>query len=217
MANKHATSDIPFLTEEMIEAQALMDIGSFVRKTERALTFPIYPDEVLKALWDIEVEYPELVVDSKGKPVLAYFLPSERAVRISTAIRGNEGRVSFTTAHETGHVSLHDFLSSSGACVGGATILEWQADQYASALLMPRDSMHEALAERGCGDSVDLNIHGEHLCKKFGVSRQALEIRLAKIGISMTGRNYSQKMAKLPRDHVYEEQDQERESWVFQE
>lgn len=217
MINKHSASGVPFLTEEMIEAQALMDIGSFVRKTERALSFPIYPDELLKALWDIEVEYPELVTDSKGKPVLAYFLPSERVVRISTAIRGNEGRVSFTTAHETGHVSLHDFLTSSGACAGGTTIVEWQADQYASALLMPRDSLREVLTERGCGNSVDLVAHGDYLCKKFGVSRHALEIRLAKIGITMSGRRYSQKMAKLPKDSVYEELDHERQSWVFQE
>lgn len=217
MANKHATTGAPFLTEEMIEAQALADIVSFVRKTERALTFPIYPDEVLKALWNIEVEYPELVTDAKGKSVLAYFLPTERVVRISTAIRGNEGRVSFTTAHETGHVSLHDFLVSSGACVGGATIVEWQADQYASALLMPRDSLNEELTDRACGNPVDLEIHGEHLCKKFGVSRQALEIRLAKIGVSMTGCMYSLKAAKLPRDHVYETLEHERESWAFQE
>ncbi len=72
---------------------------------------------------------------------------------------GEEGRLSFTLAHETGHWVLHrefvDLAHRGGGFIFCRTRdakkpIEWQADYFAACLLMPEAFVREAFA-RMCG------------------------------------------------------------------
>lgn len=89
------------------------------------------------------------------------------------AIAGN-GRDRFTAAHELGHLILHCDVTlnrSEGTPKHAYTNPEWQANSFASAILMPRP-----LVER-CP-----NLRG--VISSFGVSREAACVRAQKLGLS---------------------------------
>jgi len=92
-------------------------------------------------------------------------------------ISHSENRIRFTIAHELGHIAL-------GHCNYGASLfslsnrsntIEREADIFASELLMP--SIHVKHLVFGCGwKDID------ELSKLYGVSRQAMEIKMEEIG-----------------------------------
>ena len=72
---------------------------------------------------------------------------------------------------------------------------EWQANVYASALLAPAMDVHALLVELGfiknsIISSFNLDQHFEEFEKRFGLSRQATEIRLNHLGIAFSGAKY---------------------------
>lgn len=88
------------------------------------------------------------------------------------AIEG-QARARFTLAHELGHLMLHEehvlhrMTTPAGKKLKVFYDPEWQADAYASAVLMPRQSVsHLAIDE---------------IVSKFRVSRRAAEVRMDKI------------------------------------
>ncbi|MBV9159896.1 MAG: ImmA/IrrE family metallo-endopeptidase [Candidatus Kaiserbacteria bacterium] len=217
----------PYYSAAMIEEQAWQDLLNYRRKSSRVTPFPIYVDEVLNKLWNVEVRYMDNVRDADGEIALAAFSPELRAVFLNTSARANEGQVSYSLAHEAGHVSLHAFLDKLGheKCFcspnplspeSRANILESHADQYASAFLMPRDAVKEAV-ERCKPDlraGLDLKKYGRALRDLFGVSHQALEIRLSNLGIKTAGGFYK---TSAPRRTAARREldamDEEREFW----
>lgn len=99
-----------YLSNEMIENQAWQDLLKFQKVSKNSLTFPIYPEEVMSSVWSVEVEYVNDLKSDKGEKLLAHYVPEDKIVRINESIKGVEGRVSFSLAHEAGHISLHSFL-----------------------------------------------------------------------------------------------------------
>lgn len=99
-------------------------------------------------------------------------------------------RQRFTIAHELGHLELHRAMITTAVHVDnefpalmrdansatGTEQIEIQANQFAAALLMPRNLIDQALA----GKQFDIDNAGpiEELAKKFRVSKQALEYRI---------------------------------------
>jgi len=99
-------------------------------------------------------------------------------------------RQRFTIAHELGHLELHREMITSKVHVDknfpvlmrdpksatGTELVEIQANQFASELLMPRRLIDQELA----GKKFDIDDQGpiEELAKRFRVSRQALEYRI---------------------------------------
>ena len=99
-------------------------------------------------------------------------------------------RQRFTIAHEIGHLELHREMITSAVHVDksfpalmrnqksttGTEKIEIQANQFASALLMPKKQLCQIL------DSKQFDIEDEkpleELAKKFRVSKQALEYRI---------------------------------------
>lgn len=204
----------------MIENQANLDLTTYVQNTGKPISFPIFADEVLQSVWGVEVGYDNTITDGKGEPALACFIPSKMTVLVNDSIEGTHGRGCFTLAHEAGHVSLHNYLAAPQACTAldarGERIREMQADQYAAALLMPRDFILEAISEFGYrqGEAFNLTQHGSAICDMFGVSRQALEIRLTAIGVRTSGALYAQRVTVL-KDLVFEQMEEERALWTF--
>lgn len=90
------------------------------------------------------------------------------------AVAGNE-RDLFTIAHEIGHLFLHSNqkveLARGESSMKIYESTEWQANTFAAALLMPADKIK----------STDTKFT---LARRFGVSLQAAELRLNKLGIS---------------------------------
>lgn len=92
-------------------------------------------------------------------------------------------RQRFTLAHELGHFVLHRNSHASFNCdkesiyTGADTLklIEREADEFASNLLMPGD----LLRQRITGKRIDFHLLGE-LAKEFGVSLEAMCIRLIK-------------------------------------
>lgn len=76
----------------------------------------------------------------------------------------------FTIAHELGHYFLHS-EQGEGPIVAyrsGSTRIEWEANWFAAALLMPRKEFSE---------SVNLGYNIARLASQFGVSQEAAKVR----------------------------------------
>jgi predicted transcriptional regulator len=95
----------------------------------------------------------------------------------------SEERDRFTIAHELGHYILHYILPKK---IGemkvdryGSNRIEWEANWFAAAFLMPRDSFVSEYRQLG-GNLVKL-------AKKFKVSLMAARIRSDVLGLSANG------------------------------
>lgn len=120
---------------------------------------------------------------------------SVRADVFDRAIEGH-GRARFVVAHEVGHAALHaslmaerpgeplfrdDVCTATERLAPGARIYEspeWQANTYASALLMPTEAVKAFIRAHAQRDS-ECGV-GE-IAEHFRVSRQAAEIRMRKL------------------------------------
>jgi len=107
--------------------------------------------------------------------------PNEWGIFYNAKARPERQR--FTLAHELGHFVLHRNSHASFNCdkesiyTGADTLklIEREADEFASNLLMPGD----LLRQRITGKRIDFHLLGE-LAKEFGVSLEAMCIRLIK-------------------------------------
>ena len=103
-------------------------------------------------------------------------------------------RQRYSIAHEIGHLELHRdlittavhvdkqfpvrprVLSRDSSSSDGTDMIEIEANQFAAELLMPKDFLEEALAERTF--DIDDQTPVIELAKKFRVSKEALEWRM---------------------------------------
>lgn len=79
----------------------------------------------------------------------------ENVIRVNASVEAHEGRYNFTIAHEIGHHVLHReyFLAHRDAShpdimcreASAKPLVERQADQFASALLMPAEAVRKAI------------------------------------------------------------------------
>lgn len=106
-------------------------------------------------------------------------------VIIDASLIGNrgDGRFRYTCAHEPAHWVIHKELYTQSGETAAKTLaarsseadkaIEWQADRLGSYLLMPKGVVKMAFyRSRNCGAVIDT------LAQLFGVSHQAMEIRL---------------------------------------
>ncbi|GEM_PF-4574964 len=206
-----------YLSDADIEKQANTDLLNYELKIKREATLPIYPEEIAENLWQVKIEYKDHVFDKDGNEVLGLFDPKKKTLVISNSQNEITGRLSFTAAHELGHVSLHRFLHEEKEVeliydIKNLNFLEIQADKYAGCILMPKRLVENKLSTMGLkkSEKVNLKVHGKKLANLFGVSIQALEIRLANLGFSMTGRLYDKKSNKIT-ERILDEMDGARE------
>lgn len=108
-------------------------------------------------------------VDELPENAYAYYDPSENVIRVLCSVYenacNNVGRDRFTIAHEIGHYFLHRYGFSFARTEGNVPAYrdpEWQANTFASFLLIPRE-------QTKCMDV-------EKISQMCGVSNQAAEI-----------------------------------------
>jgi Zn-dependent peptidase ImmA (M78 family) len=132
--------------------------------------------------FDIRIGYVSMEEDMSGT-----LEKDERSNTWSISINKNHhpNRQRYSIAHELGHFCLHKHLShffeDNIFFRGGESSSkeEWQANEFASAILMPEQSLREKV--RSGTRSI------EDLAKEFEVSTLALRIRAKSLGMSGHG------------------------------
>lgn len=218
---KSANKEIEYLSDEMIENQAMANLLEFNKSTGSKFCFPVYPEEILKKVWGIEVEYTNAWQDTEGIPVLASYFPDKKKVIVNETENKNSGRLSFTLAHELGHVSLHSFAVKNQNCNNydiGVSLekIERQADKYAAALLMPKEEVFSFMKDLGCtilSPAVDMHIYAEKIKIHFGVSNEVLEYRLGNLGFEVLNGFYKKTKKKIKESMFTQEEVREKWNW----
>lgn len=222
---------VEFLKRVDIESAALRLLTAYGKRFEAVLAPPIPVDEILESHLELDLRFdnlPRLLTEPRA---LGATWVGQRRVRIDESLDPSvypamEGRYRFTLSHEVGHWELHRHLYPSlkdqGLLFGaveqpsvicrageGFDPMEWQANQFAGYLLMPRDMVVQAWqARRGdldpyvaADEMADLSVRwslGEnetptveiarHLAQEFTVSGQAMQIRLIGMGLIVTSK-----------------------------
>ncbi len=162
--------------------------------------------------------------------VLGAFNPKKRIIIIDQFLKTDIQKFNFTLAHELGHLALHrnvivkydtneevtitETIQESNNSKGeksDAEWMEWQANTYAAALLMPlqilqiwlikvQSSMGISMPEKIYVDNQPSNINKyltviNKLSQIFNVSRTAVEYRLLKLQLVIDKRNSFKKLS----------------------
>jgi len=220
---KKDKSFLPYMSEEMIKRKAenVLRLISF-RNSETSI------DEILKILEGenkINVIYSDKIgFDILGRDIYATISTNPLEIIISKAITKSIHRLRYTVAHELGHYFLNhfDFLKAERYTEEvfeqynrldqkELKRFEWQANYFASCLLMPEklfkakyflmmenyNILHKKngilyLDNQKCNLNIFYDITNI-LKREFNVSRKAVEIRLKGLGLledKRTGFNY---------------------------
>jgi len=203
------------LTKAEIESQVLSDLSKYRQKYNeryrKSIPNPLDVDNYVKEVWGFDVIFESIPQKSDEEETLGYLRPESQQIVVDENC-ANQKRISFTIAHEAGHLSLHGplFLTEEGSIVGWKSShscknkkkldtahirREWQADVYAGALLAPKIEVESFLRELGLiKDNTLIKFNLDDYFPKFeemfGLSRQALEIRLKHLGIPFNGAKY---------------------------
>ena len=203
---------VKFLPEGKIEQAAMQLLGAYVTKFG-TISPPVPVDEILECHLGYGFSIEDLT--EHGPDTLGATWVKEQRVAVDESLDptthpDKEGRYRFTVAHELGHVDLHahQFRDDQGRLFdesGRPTIIcrsrgkkppiEWQADTYASYLLMPAEMVYAywrqlfgdrpyvaaeeiaVLSQRFGNAKLTLPV-ARDMADHFGVSGQAMQIRL---------------------------------------
>ena len=149
---------VPWLTKKSIAAAATGVIADYEAKINRRVQPPIPVENIIERGLCLKLGFSDLRKKLKLNDVLGatYVKDGMICVDLSLAENQNEGRLCFTVAHETGHWTLHrEYINQ--ACRTGTDDafifcrikdakqkIEWQADYFASCLLMPKEAVKSA-------------------------------------------------------------------------
>ena len=203
-------SNVPFMHEHSIERRALDRLARLCGQRS-APTFPIDVGELIEIVEGLPVEHVATSFFDEPEPerILGAYCFAKRTIYINHETIGAETRERWTLAHEYGHHVLHaacylqgdlfdqapkDSLKVHRGKVDPSNRMEWQANQFAAHLLLPRElTLAEVEALLADDDGVLLRrpVPHEHraavgaveqLRKSAEVSRGAARIRLEELG-----------------------------------
>lgn len=182
-------SHVPFIPEADLEALADALLERYEQEIEPIFAPPVPIEPIADFLLELSIEWLD-IPDTEDEPILAYLSPDTKAIRLNERrlpyFEQYPGAYAFTLAHEIGHYQLH--LTQGDAaqdqvylCRHRQTVKdrrEWQAERFASYLLMPSSLLWPAL------DGVNLQRWSDlyQLRDQFNVSITALKIRLEELG-----------------------------------
>ena len=204
-----------FLPKEEIEHIALYFLNQVQAKKKHPLKAKYVAEAVADHL-DIGIVWEDIPPDDEGD-IAAMILPLQKEIIINKRIRGLEGGFGQSTiAHEIGHWLLHidhnalalfkqrmtpeikmtiePYLCRRGNPQSQKRI-EWQAQYFASCLLMPVYKLEEARRGR---DLTNLS-HLRAMANEFGVTTSNLKNRLKGLGWI----NYSQHSKQIYRGQAF--------------
>lgn len=155
---------VPFLSDAQLESAALELLRKYAKWKGTPPRPPIPVDDIVEGFLELTLEVADLRTRLGKDDVLGATWFDDSHVVIDSSLEGNEGRFSFTLAHETGHWQLHRpliemdkvsfplFAREPGAKAGPAIVCrdkqrdpaEIQADKFAALLLMPAADVRAA-------------------------------------------------------------------------
>lgn len=157
---------VNYLPEFAIERAAAELIGRYrTRQNLRTTPIPIPVDLICELECGLRLEIGDVVTWILDNDVLGALFLDSKLVFVNDQVT-HEGRYNFTIAHELGHWELHREqvlrwratqqslpLVPAGACPdvicrrGNRSHMEWQADRFGAALLMPKSELLHELCE----------------------------------------------------------------------
>ena len=167
---------VPYLAEEAIERDAASLIGEYERVRGVTIKLPIPVEDIVEKYLKLRIEFDDMHArhnvprPPNGQPDILGAIYGDGSVFIDESLDpeenpSREGRYRFTLAHEGGgHWRLHQHLivqdTAQASFLNAASEpkficrsseakerVEWQADFYASCLLMPRKMVFAAWDE----------------------------------------------------------------------
>jgi hypothetical protein len=179
------SSDVPYLKKEVIESEAALVLAEYGRDHGQVTAPPVPIDEIVELHLKLTLEILDLqqIFGFGDVHGAIWFRPPRVGIDQSLDPDRNpakRGRYHFTLAHEAGHWRLHrglylrrldqqglfadqeqkpDYVCRSSE---KKKPVEWQADQFAANLLMPRDLVRQSWLEwRGDPESIVLTDLGD--------------------------------------------------------
>jgi hypothetical protein len=211
---------VPWLSREKIENYASHLMDEYQVLVGHPVCPPVPVEQIIERALNLTLGYENLRAKMGLDDVLGATYVDTRKISIDTSLlpEKHEGRLCFTLAHEAGHWIMHRDLVDQAcrAASGGHGIfcrkrdankpIEWQADYFASCLLMPETEVKKAytvvhgekpliiynVKSSFCGPicydpSVETWPMIANKVKEAGrfsnVSKQAMIIRLQKLGL----------------------------------
>lgn len=209
---------VPFLREKVIEEHAEMMLGEWAIDHTVITEPPVPIEDILELGLKLDFEIADLRSELGHDDVLGGIWFGARLVKVDQSLDPTNnsqllGRYRFTIAHEIGHWRLHrEHLMNDPSMASlfeqkdtpafvcrssSKPPEEWQADQFAGCILMPRRLVFQTWERwRGEPDEValtDLTIDSDDeialdaFCRPmadlFEVSAQAMRIRLQGLGL----------------------------------
>lgn len=158
---------VPWLPKPVIAQEADALRRAYERETGRSADPPVPVRDIIRSYLGLRLEPMDFEKRLGLRGVLGATWVNRRLVCMDQALmeHGPQGRADFTCAHELGHWMLHrryvetaarsDALEEAIVCRSGDAKkpIEWQADCFASHLLLPEDPVREAV-HGVCGTEV---------------------------------------------------------------
>lgn len=151
---------VSWLKKEEIAESAAKVITDYQEMLGHSIEPPIPIENIIERYLDLRLSYEDLVEKLGVEDVLGATYVKSRRVFINMRLLDDksEGRLIFTCAHEAGHWVLHRRFvdkATRGGSQNSEIIcrtkdarepIEWQADYFASCLLMPEDNVKDAFS-----------------------------------------------------------------------
>ncbi|MGK7958761.1 MAG: ImmA/IrrE family metallo-endopeptidase [Crocosphaera sp.] len=183
-----------FIPKKTIEKEAIKILNEMENSPNYELKFPIDASRVAEFL-GLDVVWDSIPNDEKGV-IAAIIFPLEKLIEVNELIpelRGGFGES--TIAHEIGHWVLHIDQNRLKKCLSGQKTMiqvdpllcrnevnlngiEWQAQYFASCLLMPRFKLKEVCGKRNLQQWKELY----KIAEELGVTISNLVHRLKDLG-----------------------------------
>ena len=196
---------VPYISRADLEDLADSLLVDYQQEIEAIIAPPVPVEKIADFLLELNLEWLD-IQDTDEEPILAYLQPREHTIRLNERrmayFDDYPGTYEYTLAHEIGHYQLH-LIDGEGQSnqlylcrfkQKAKDRREWQAEQFASYLLMPESLLIPALEGVKLYHWTDLY----RLRDRFKVSITALRIRLESLGllhVTPNGRLYPDKDA----------------------
>ena len=156
---------VPYLKPRELDGFANELLGRYARKTGKPIAAPIPAEPILEKYLGLTIAFRNLEKELGQPGLLGATWIDKELVWFDDSLQDGSGRFHFTVAHEIGHWQMHrplmiverempvlfDYIGDGSpppniVCRASERKepMEWQADQFAARLLMPKALMREA-------------------------------------------------------------------------
>ena len=203
----------PFVKVETIRQYALEVLQQYENRVGR-LEFPLDLADMFDTLFGLSTVYDDSGRLDRlyGPGVIGCLFPDghaspwgrDKLIVVNALPQYASFSASHTIGHEGGgHYVLH-FLQGVGCpqltkpvycheigeSIRRKDPLEWQADRFASELVMPVDQVRRLLDGKEPGEVLNLDLYADNFRRYFGTSRAQMEKRLLDLGYKLIGAKY---------------------------